>query len=203
MTSRVRQRVPLHMVFTFAITLGIATTGRAGVTIAHEADGYPARIQEGSCDALGRVTEKLTGVGAEITLEGTPVPDAEVVGAAVAIPLGLSTTPLAAAMHDLVDTPHAVVVYASDEAMDQTLACGEIGGALMQQEPGTPTPGDELAIWLAPTGEAGRPGLALLRSEEGDTSTLTVILAEGDSDEVLPSEDHGNAGTLEATPQLP
>lgn len=196
MTLLVRQRIPLRVVFTFVITVVIAaSTAGAGVTLAHEADGHPARIHEGSCDALGRVTEKLTGIGAEITPEGTPVPAVDLVGSTTATPVDLSTTSLAVPMHDLVDTPHAVVIYASDEAMDQTLGCGDIGGTLMMQNPGTPTPGDELAIWLSPTGDAGRPGLALLRSEEGDTSTITVILADNASDE--------HEGTPEATPGTP
>ena len=202
MISLVRQRLPLRVVFTFVLTVVIAaTTGRAGVSLAHEADGHPARIHEGSCDALGRVTEKLTGIGAEINAEGTPVPAVDLVGSAAATPLDLSTTSLAVPMHDLVDAPHALVVYASDEAMDQTLACGDIGGSVMMQNPGAPGPGDELAIWLSATGDAGRPGLALLRAEEGDTSSITVILADNASGEDMPSDDHGHdEGTPEATP---
>src|SRR4051812_39973766 len=35
------------------------------VALAHEADGHPARIHEGSCEAIGRVIDQLTPDSAE------------------------------------------------------------------------------------------------------------------------------------------
>ena len=54
---------------------------------AHAADGHPARIHEGSCTATGPAADKLTGVGATVSLEGTPIPEATVQGAETATPL--------------------------------------------------------------------------------------------------------------------
>ena len=41
--------------------------------VAHAADGHPAKIHEGTCEALGRVAFPLTGVGATVGLEQTPI----------------------------------------------------------------------------------------------------------------------------------
>ena len=112
-----------------------------GLTLAHEADGHPVRIHEGTCDTLCRVTDQLTGVGATITLEGTPIPTPETVGSERAFPVAVSTTELETETSELIDTPHAIVVYESDEAMDTILVCGNVGGALMMQMPGMPMPG--------------------------------------------------------------
>jgi hypothetical protein len=45
----------------------------AGHTLAHGADGHPAKIHEGTCAALGRVAFPLTGVGAAVDLDQTPI----------------------------------------------------------------------------------------------------------------------------------
>jgi hypothetical protein len=201
MITRYSQRSLLRTLFALTITCALAVTiGFPRVALAHEADGHPARIHEGSCEALGRVTDKLTGVGAEINPEGTPVPAVDIVGAENAIPVTLSASTLETAMAELVDSPRAIVVYESDEAMDRVLVCGDVGGALMMQMPGMPMPGDELAIWLSPQGASAYTGLALLRSEVGGTSTVTIILAEGLSRGLPESSEHGHESTPDASP---
>jgi hypothetical protein len=77
------------------------------------------------------VTDHLTGVGAEIDLEGTPIPVPEAVGSEAAFPIDVSATTLETTASDLVDTPHAIVVYERDEAMDTPLVCGNASGVLM------------------------------------------------------------------------
>jgi hypothetical protein len=201
MASQHRQRSPLRAVLPLLIA-GFAATALAipQAAVAHEADGRPARMHEGSCESLGRVTNQLTGVGAEIGLEGTPIPTPEAVGSEHAAPIGLSTTTLQITTSDLTENPHAIVVYESDEAMDTPLVCGNVGGALMMQMPGMAMPGDELAVWLFPEGESGYTGLALLRSEVGGTSSVTIFLAEGLSSGAEAAEEHGHEATPEATP---
>ena len=201
MTSLCGQRLPLSAVLTLAITSVIAVTlGLPGASHAHEADGHPARIHEGTCDEIGPVTDQLTGVGAEISLDGTPIPAAEMVGSEAAVPIDVSTTTLESQSSYVIDTPHAIVVYESDEAMDEMLVCGNVGGALLIQMDGMPMPGDEVAIWLAPQGDADYTGLALLRSEEGRTSSVTIFLAEGLSGGAAVEDHHEDTDTPEATP---
>jgi hypothetical protein len=195
------QRSMLRALCAITIASALAVTmSLSRAALAHEADGHPARIHEGSCGAIGRVTDQLTGVGAEITPEGTPVPEVEMVGSEMAIPSDVSTTTLDAKIGELVDTPHAIVVYESDEAMDRMLVCGNVGGPLMMEMPGMPMPGDELPIWLAPQDDSAYTGIALLRSEVGGKSTVTIVLAEGVSGGAATESDHGHETTPEATP---
>ena len=196
MTSQLRQRSPLPTVLTLLIA-GLVAGALAApqAVVAHEADGRPARIHEGTCDALGRVVHQLTGVGAGISVDGTPIAAPEAVGAEDAVPIALSTTTLETAMADLTDSPHAIAIYESDEAMDRMLVCGNIGGAMMMQMPGTAMPGDELVIWLSPVGESAAAGVALLRSEVGGASSVTVMLADESVGDTVPAGEHGDEAT--------
>lgn len=201
MKARCGQRSPLPGVLTLASAIVIALTINLPGTIqAHEADGHPARIHEGTCEAMGPVTDRLTGVGAEISLTGTPIPTPEVVGSEAAFPITMSDTQLETTTSDLIDMPHAIVVYESDEAMDMPLVCGNVGGALLMQMPGMPMPGDELAIWLAPQGTSTYTGLALLQSDVGGTSTVTILLAQGLAGGVE-AGDHDEHDDEHATPE--
>ena len=189
-----RERPLLSAVLTpfMAIVIGGALAG-SPAAFAQEVDGYPARIHEGTCDAVGPVTDELTGVGAEIGPDGTAIPAAETAGAEMAVEIAISTTELETKLSDLVDTPHAIVVSESDEAMETVLACGNVGGAMIMQMPGMAMPGDELAVWLSPAGGSAFRGMALLRSETVGASTVTLFLAE----ELAPGD--AAAATPEAT----
>ena len=154
-------------------------------TLAHAADGHPARIHGGSCTATGPAADKLTGVGATVSLEGTPIPEATVKGAETATPLDESETTVADSLDHLTSQPHAIVVYESDEAMDHTIACGDIGGPV--------TADGSLAVWLAPTSGSEATGLALLRDEGGSAVAVTILLAE-------PGEEGHEHAVAEATP---
>lgn len=154
----------------------LATTS----TLAHAADGHPARIQHGSCDSLTGVAFQLTGVGATITADGTPVPPPVTVGATVANPLQTSETTLQASLTQLTQDPHAIVVYESDEAMDRIIACGDIGGVLIAQMPGMIMPGDVLPIWLSGAEGSEFAGMATLQAD-GTQAIVRLYLTAGDS----------------------
>lgn len=165
------------------------------VTLAHEADGMPARIHAGACDDYRGVVYILTGVGAEVTPDGTPVPQPERVGPADAIPVSRSETTIPVSLTDLTAVDTAVVVYASDAEMDRPVACGNVGGPLTGQMPGMVMPGDELAVWLAGRDGSGVAGLALLEAA-GRETVVRIYLGEGLDGESLPAaEDHHAAAT--------
>src|SRR5215210_5066047 len=155
----------------FVVLCGI-TSARA-----HEADGHPARIYHGSCSSLGEIAFPLTGVGAHVTTAGTPVAATQTMGSEEALPIQTSATPLDATLTDLTEEAYAIVIYESDEAMDRIIACGNIGGLLTPQMAGMVMPGDALAIGLGEENDSSSHGVALLRAEEGGTSTLTILLA--------------------------
>ena len=68
-------------------------------------------------------------------------------------------------------------IYESDEAMDDEIACGTIGGALTAQMAGMVMPGDELAIGLAEVNDSGHSGIAFFAAD-GPKSTLRIFLMD-------------------------
>lgn len=165
-----------------SLTAGLVVPGNA---LAHAADGHPARIHEGSCEATGAAADQLTGVGASVSLEGTPIAEPAMTGVESAAGMDVSETTIAESLDHLTGEPHVIVIYESDTAMDHSIACGDIGG---------PTTADgTLAVWLSPTNGGEDQGLALLRPD-GDNLSVTIYLAE-------PSEGgHEHAEAAEATP---
>ncbi len=148
---------------------------------AHEGHGKPALIQTGTCDALGGAALTLIGVGAEEDADGLPIAAPPTVGPESAAPLTTSTSTVDSTVETIVDGGHAIVVYASDEEMDNPIACGAVGGIQL---------GDDLVVGLNPVGEEGMSGVALLRNS-GTQATVTIVLNEG--------EGHGH--DEEATPE--
>jgi hypothetical protein len=163
------------IVFLGAVIATVMALAAAGVlwtvTIAHEADGHPVRIHEGSCEATGAAADRLPGVGATVSLEGTPIPVPATIRADAAAPIQASTTTIRVAFAHLTEEPHAIVVYESDEAMDHTIACGNVGGPMTEKS--------GLIVWLAPTNGSAATGIALLSDEGGTTTAVTIFLAEG------------------------
>jgi hypothetical protein len=188
-------RVRFGLALSGALAVGMAVAGMVssgdGTVRAHAADGHPARIQEGTCDNLGRAAFKLTGVGATVSLEGTPIAEPEAVGAKQAVAMDVSDTTLATTLSDLIAKDYAVVVYESDEAMDHIIACGAVGGPLSRQMAGMVMPGDEVAIGLAAENDSGATGVALLRAN-GENATMRIVLIEtGEHEAADHAEDHG------------
>ena len=136
--------------------------------LAHAADGHPVRIHEGTCDVLGRVDYRLNGVGASVDLAGAPLATPPTVNPSEAYQIMVSDTVIDAPLQALLTGDHALMIYASDEAMD-SVACGNIGGAMV---------GDALITGLAETGVAGHTGFAIFRPE-GDKTDIEVIIGHG------------------------
>ena len=163
---RLRWELPL-VVLAFATLFGVAPAGR--VVLAHEADGKPARVQTGTCDSLGGVAFQLVGVGAAVDLGDAEIPEPEIAGAPSAAPVLLSETTVGASVDAIVGGGHAIVVYASDDAMDEVVACGDVGGPMLR---------DELVVGLREVGGSGFSGIAVL-APDGAGTRVTVYLGEG------------------------
>ncbi|MDQ3656118.1 MAG: hypothetical protein M3457_13705, partial [Chloroflexota bacterium] len=174
------------------ITAALVVATYAGTAIAaQESGGHPVRLHQGTCDDVGAVAFELTGVGAEITLEGSPVPTIEMMGPEGSRPILLSVTTLEADLLEIVDGGHTMVVSESDEAMERIIACGDVGGPRISQMVGMVMPGDELAIVLAEHDGSGYAGIALLTAE-GLTTTVRIYLAQDLAGNELPSADQGD-----------
>lgn len=170
----------------------LLTLATAPSALAHAADGHPARIQQGICDNLAGIAFQLTGVGATITPDGTPVPPPAMVGATVADPLQMSGTTLQTSLTQLTQNPYAIVIYESDDAMDHIIACGNIGGMLTAQMPGMIMPGDVLPVWLADPEDAGTAGMAILQAD-GVRVIVHLYLAAREGGHDAPTDAEFNA----------
>jgi hypothetical protein len=137
----------------------------AGSVGAHEAHGHPARIHEGTCDALGRVAFRLNGVGGGVDLDNAPVPTPAAVNPAGAYQVMVSETVIDATLDDMLAAEHAVMIYESDEAMD-AIACGNLGGAM---------DGDTLITGLAEMGVPGHLGFAFF-SPDGEGTVVSLVI---------------------------
>jgi hypothetical protein len=179
-----------------AIGVLLALVARGSLrVVAHEADGKPARLQTGTCDNLGGVAFQLTGVGATAGLDDAEIPAPEIAGAPSAAAVTLSVTTVAAPLADVVAGGHAIVVYESDEAMDEIVACGDVGGPML---------GESLVVGLREVAGSGHSGIATLVPGEGGT-VVTIYLGEGLGGSGSVGDDHdddGEAGDhVDATPQ--
>jgi hypothetical protein len=145
---------------------------------AQDASGLPARLHQGTCDALGPIAFELTRVGAATSIDGTPVPATATIGRADAPQVMQSVTTLDASLAELIETPHALAVSEPGERVSRVVACGEVGGLLTSQMPGMVMPGDELVIGLREQGDSGLVGIAVLTADGASTS-IRLILASG------------------------
>jgi hypothetical protein len=140
----------------------------ASSTLAHEAHGHPARIHEGTCEALGPAAFRLNGVGGSVDQDGSPIATPTAVNIPAAHEVVLSETLIEAPISDILAAPHAVMVYESDEEMT-AITCGNIGGAMLD---------DTLVTALAESGLPGHVGLAIFRPE-GEGTLVSLYLAHG------------------------
>ncbi|MGH2616796.1 MAG: hypothetical protein ACRDJC_16295 [Thermomicrobiales bacterium] len=150
------------------VGLGVAMAALvsgSGPILAHEAHGHPVRIHAGTCDDLGAVAFRLTGVGASVDLDNAPVATPEAVNSDRAYQMMAGESIIDGTIEGLLADDHAVMIYESDEEMD-AIACGNIGGAMS---------GDTLITGLGEMGVAGHSGFALFQPE-GDRLAVSVIL---------------------------
>jgi hypothetical protein len=172
MTACAWMRTPLTrrgLILVAVLVLGmLMLPSGAGHTLAHAADGHPAKIHEGTCQALGRVAFPLTGVGASVDLDQKPITTPVPVNPQSSYQIMTSETTIPAQMGTLLSGEHAVMVYDSDENL-QAVACGNIGGAMMA---------DTLVVGLAEMGIPGHTGMALFRPD-GDQTSVTILFGHG------------------------
>jgi hypothetical protein len=171
-------------VLVLATCIVLAATAQPLGTIARQSDGLPSGIGEGTCDNHGAFVFELAPVGTATVLAGTEVAASDPVGAGSAVPVLFSETTVEAALTDLVEEGHAIVVAAGDAAADE-VACGDIGGRMTLQMAGMVMPGDELMIGLRERNGSGFSGIAILVAE-GLTTTVRIYLAEDLSGDATP-----------------
>jgi plastocyanin len=130
-----------------------------------EADApHPGHIHSGSCDNLGDIVAPLTDV--------TELTAGEVFGAGSAILVKESQTDVALPLGDILSAPHAINVHESAEAIQNYIACGDIGGRVID---------GDLVIGLRELNDSGHHGVAVLEDDD-DGTDVTLYLAEEGTD---------------------
>ena len=139
---------------------------------------HPAHIHAGDCAnldpnpaaPLNNVEPRMSGDDPE----ETPAPEGVLTAPAV---LFSDSEDLDLSWDDMLATSHSINVHESDEAIDVYIACGEIGGVVVD---------DELVIGLRPLNDSGYSGVAKLSKDEDGNVDVEVYLSEPVSDELAP-----------------
>jgi hypothetical protein len=99
----------------------------------------------------------------------------EEMGSESRIPVATSLTMVDASLEDILAGEHAINYHESEENIQNYIACGDIGGAVMTM----PGMGDEgtLVIGLRSLNDSGISGVALLQGM-GDQTQVAVFLGE-------------------------
>jgi plastocyanin len=117
-----------------------------------EADApHPAHIHSGTCDNLGDIVAPLSDV--------TELTAGESFGVPTAVLVKESDTDVALPLGDILAAPHAINVHESAEAIQNYIACGDIGGRVID---------GDLVIGLRELNDSGHHGVA---EDEQDAAT--------------------------------
>ena len=128
--------------------------------------GRPAHIHSGTCDNLGDIVAPLTDV--------TELTAGEVFGAETAVLVKESETDVAMPLGDILSAPHAINVHESAEAIQNYIACGDIGGRVID---------GDLVIGLRELNDSGHHGVAVLEGNDDGTDVKVYLAEEGDGAE--------------------
>src|SRR5918998_1127582 len=123
---------------------------------------HPAHIHSGTCDNLGDIVVPLSDV--------TEVTAGEVFGAPTAVLVKESETDVALPLGDILSAPHAVNIHESAEAIQNYIACGDIGGRVID---------GDLKIGLRELNGSGHDGVAVLEGNDAGTLVRVYLTEEG------------------------
>ena len=188
----VRAQSRLLVVGAMLSMLGLVVAGgRSGLaqdaTPAAGGAAHPAHIHAGTCDNLDPAPAfPLTDVGEAGMMQGmtgsTPEVDApemgmsEPIGAESAATVETSYTVVDAPLEEIVEGGHAINVHASEESIEEYIACGDVGGRI-GTGPGMEQ-GGTLVVGLRELNGSGYSGIAVLEGR-GDRTEVGLYLAEG------------------------
>ena len=145
-----------------AVVLMVVISMRSPLARGQEAEDapHPAHIHSGTCDNLGDIVAPLSEV--------TELTAGEVFGAPTAVLVKVSETDVEMPLGDILSAPHAVNIHESADAIQNYIACGDIGGRVID---------GDLTIGLRELNGSGHHGVAVLRGND-DGTDVTVYLAE-------------------------
>lgn len=133
---------------------------------------HPAHIHMGSCEDLDPNPQvPLNDVGPQLN-DDDEMPAAEdIKGSLTAAPVEVSETEgLEIKFDDLFTEAHAINVHESAQNIDNYIACGDIGGPVID---------DKVVIGLRQLNESGYAGIAIIEKDGDDNSKVTMYLSSG------------------------
>jgi plastocyanin len=163
-TSQTRKTVgaPLALVLAAATALSAAVIAPGARAQDGSDPPHPAHIHSGTCDNLGDIVEPLT----DITLNTA----GEVFGLDSAVPVEESDTEVSLSISDILGSPHAINIHESADAIQNYIACGDIGGRVVD---------GDLLIGLREINGSGHRGVAKLESDDDRTDVTVYLSWEG------------------------
>jgi plastocyanin len=150
---------------------------------------HPIHIHAGTCDNLGDVVFPLTDVKLNTAGESF---------GSVAIPVEESESDVAVTLSDLLSSPHAINIHESADAIQNYIACGNIGGRVVD---------GDLEVGLREINGSGHYGVAKLDGED-DHVNVEIYLAwdneqaggGGAADAAAPAATTAPAAATDAAP---
>ena len=151
--------------------MGFGTLGATAFAQDDTADAvitHPAHVHMGTCAELDpNPAYPLDNVGPRLT-DDEELPAAEdIKGSLTTNPVEYSQTEIDVNLEDLLTEAHALNVHESDQNVATYIACGDIGGPLLD---------DKLYIGLMTQNDSGYVGIATFEKKDDDKTEVTVYL---------------------------
>ena len=148
--------------------LGTQATAQEDTETAEDVITHPAHVHVGTCAELDpNPAYPVDNVGPRLT-DDEELPDPEdVKGSLTANPVEYSQTEIEVNLEDLLAEAHALNVHESDQNVANYIACGDIGGPLLD---------DKLYIGLMEQNDSGYVGIATFEKKDDDNTEVTIYL---------------------------
>lgn len=162
-----------------ALLVGGMAAGGMGVVMAQDAEvpAHTAHIHAGTCDDLDPAPKAplsyVSVLQSESDDENANMPQGVLTAGRVLLS---STEGVELSMEDILASAHSINIHLSDAEIDTYIACGEIGGVVVD---------GDLYIGLRDVNGSGYSGVARL-SEDGDSTNVDIFLTEP-TDESAPA----------------
>jgi len=167
-----------------AVLAGSLGAGGAGLVLAQDDPAptvsHPGHIHMGTCgedldpNPIGPLNNLEPRMNEESDDENANSPQGVLTAATVTYSL---SEEVEVPWEDMLATPHAINIHESDENIDVYIACGDIGGVVVE---------GELVVALQPQNDSGYSGVAVLTEDEDGNVDVEVFLAEPVSDDAVP-----------------
>jgi hypothetical protein len=157
-----------------ALLASTVAIGGAGVAAqdAQPVESHPEHIHKGTCAELdpnpAAPLQNLLPIGADPDDLEASVAELEPVGVLTAAPIYYADSEdVDMKWDDMLAESHAINVHKSDQEIQTYIACGDIGGVVVD---------DKLVIALHPQNDSGYSGIAILEKDD-DSVDVEVYLA--------------------------